>query len=228
MQATSWGESEALGQRIQLDGPHWTHDHQPPASGERIDLQPSARLNPADVYFPLESVLALSLVRDGARFQVGFARRGDVVGIHTLLLPAFPQLSAQVLRPGSAIRVPRDQLARALEEDRGFHERLLRYAFRSTSEFLGEAAAVIALSLEQRVARWIASYRSVIGRDELTVTHQEMATALGVRRSGVTVALHILEGERLIRSRRGRLQILNAEALLDYAAVGRGSSLRAA
>ena len=41
---------------------------------------------------------------------------------------------------------------------------------------------------------------------------------LGVRRSGVTTALHILEGEHVIRATRGRVLVLDRARLIAFAA----------
>ncbi len=183
------------------------------SSGARVKLVPGVTLNAGDIFFPLDAVVALSMVREQARFQIGLAGEGDIVGIHRLLLPGFPAIIAQVLSGGSAIRVPADAVFRASKADPSLHERLLGYAFRSTAGFLAEAALQAALMIEQRVARWIALYREAVQRDDLAITHRELAELLGVRRSGVTVALHVLEGERIIRSRRGRLQILDRDKL---------------
>ena len=177
--------------------------------GARVKLVPGATLNAGDIFFPLDAVVALRMVREQAHFQIGLAGKGDIVGIHRLLLPAFPTIIAHVLSGGSAIRVPADAVLRASKADPSLHERLLGYAFRSTASFLAEVALQAALMIEQRVARWIALYREAVQRDDLAITHRELADLLGVRRSGVTVALHVLEGERIIRSRRGRLQILD-------------------
>lgn len=181
--------------------------------GARVKLAPGAALNSGDIFFPLDSVVALSMTREQARFQIGLAGKGDIVGIHRLLLPGFPAIAAHVLCAGSAIRVPADVVLRASKADASLHERLLGYAFRSTAGFLTEVALQAALMIEHRVARWIALYREAVQRDDLAITHRELAELLGVRRSGVTMALHVLEGERIIRSRRGRLQVLDRDRL---------------
>ena len=50
-------------------------------------------------------------------------------------------------------------------------------------------------------------------RDEVTLTHDFLSTMLGVRRAGVTVSLHILEGQGLVRATRGLIRILDREGL---------------
>jgi CRP-like cAMP-binding protein len=51
-----------------------------------------------------------------------------------------------------------------------------------------------------------------IESDEIQVTHAEIGVMLGVRRASVTDALHILEGEGLIRARRGDVVQRDLEA----------------
>lgn len=43
--------------------------------------------------------------------------------------------------------------------------------------------------------------------DEIALAHEFIAVMIGAQRSGVTVALHILEGTGMIRSKRGRVII---------------------
>ncbi|WP_244920134.1 helix-turn-helix domain-containing protein [Rhizobium etli] len=54
--------------------------------------------------------------------------------------------------------------------------------------------------------------------EEVEIAHEYMATILGVRRSGVTDDLHILEGEHLIYSTRGLVIIRNRASLEAFAA----------
>ena len=49
--------------------------------------------------------------------------------------------------------------------------------------------------------------------DEIGLTHEFMAIMIGAQRSGVMVALHIVEGTGMIRSKRGRVIILDREEL---------------
>ncbi len=49
------------------------------------------------------------------------------------------------------------------------------------------------------------------------MTHDFMAMMIAAQRSGVTVTLHFLEGAGMIRSRRGRVIILDREKLEDIA-----------
>jgi hypothetical protein len=66
---------------------------------------------------------------------------------------------------------------------------------------------------DQRLASWLARSFDNAGRNELSATHSHLAQLLGVRRASVTVALHVLEGERAIRNLRGRVILLNRQRL---------------
>jgi hypothetical protein len=56
-----------------------------------------------------------------------------------------------------------------------------------------------------------------IDGDELNFTHELLSIMLGVRRPGVTVATHVLEGAKMIKATRGRLTVLSREKLEEAA-----------
>jgi hypothetical protein len=53
--------------------------------------------------------------------------------------------------------------------------------------------------------------------DDIAMTHNFVALMLGVRRPGVTVATHVLEGERMIRAKRGLIAVLDRDKLMKLA-----------
>jgi CRP-like cAMP-binding protein len=67
--------------------------------------------------------------------------------------------------------------------------------------------------IEERLARWLLMAHDRIRVNELCLTHEFLAMMLGVRRSGVTVALQGLERLGLISHRRGVITILDRKAL---------------
>jgi CRP-like cAMP-binding protein len=67
--------------------------------------------------------------------------------------------------------------------------------------------------IEQRLARWLLMYQDRIRGVSLAVTHQALSSMLGVRRAGITEAIHVLEGRKMIRSQRGLINILDRPRL---------------
>jgi hypothetical protein len=58
--------------------------------------------------------------------------------------------------------------------------------------------------------------------NNLTVTHEFISLMLGVRRPGITEAIHLLGGKQLIRSTRDNIHVLYREGLIALAAESYG------
>lgn len=56
-------------------------------------------------------------------------------------------------------------------------------------------------------------YHDRFDGDEITLTHQFMAMMIAAQRSGVTVTLHSLENDGILRSQRGKVIILDRKKL---------------
>lgn len=88
-----------------------------------------------------------------------------------------------------------------------------RYALAFLAQTTQTALANGHARIDQRLARWLLMAMDRLGTVDLPLTHELMALMLGVRRPGVTDALHRLEGEGLIRARRGVVTIRDRTAL---------------
>ncbi len=60
--------------------------------------------------------------------------------------------------------------------------------------------------------------------DDIAITLEFLSLMLAVRRPSVTTALHVLEGNGLIRAERGSVTIRNRAALEDFAGDAYGKS----
>jgi CRP-like cAMP-binding protein len=86
----------------------------------------------------------------------------------------------------------------------------LRYANTFAIQIAHTAAANGRANLEQRLARLILMSRDRLRDDDVPLTHEFMATMLGVRRAGVTETVGALMRRRFIRQeRRGALVIVD-------------------
>jgi Mn-dependent DtxR family transcriptional regulator len=59
--------------------------------------------------------------------------------------------------------------------------------------------------------------RDLSGSDTLSFTQEYLAEMLGVRRTSVTVVAHTLQSAGFIKYARGRIQILDVDALQESA-----------
>lgn len=72
-------------------------------------------------------------------------------------------------------------------------------------------------TIDQRLARWLLMAQDRMESSELVLTHDFLATMLGVRRSGVTTALGLLGKQDLVEQIRGKIIVLDREGLIKIA-----------
>ena len=90
---------------------------------------------------------------------------------------------------------------------------LLLYAYTFLIQTAQTAKANARSSLDERLARWLLMAHDRLETDDLNITHEFLSVMLGVRRSGVTVALNLLEGTALISINRGVVTIVDRKGL---------------
>jgi DNA-binding transcriptional regulator YhcF (GntR family) len=69
-------------------------------------------------------------------------------------------------------------------------------------------------SIEQRTAKWIMSaMERTEGKDAVPLTHEQLATMLGVNRSYASRVIQTFKAEGVLETRRGSILVLDREAL---------------
>ncbi len=105
------------------------------------------------------------------------------------------------------------------EFDRG--EELQRLLLRYTETRLKEVSQLAVCNrnhtIEERLARWLLMVQDLIESKELALTQEFIGNMLGVRRSGVTLTAGTLQRAGMIRYARGKITILDREALENTA-----------
>ena len=125
--------------------------------------------------------------------------------------------------PCEALRIDSDDLRAAMDGSEPLH-RLFLLSFQAQAVQLAfTALANGRYSIDERLARWLLMCHDRIDGDMLPFTHDFLSLMLGVRRAGVTTALHILEGAKIIKAHRGRLQILDRDELRQTAGASYGA-----
>jgi CRP-like cAMP-binding protein len=166
------------------------------------------------VYF-VESGL-VSIVGTAApehRIEIGMVGYEGMTGLTIVLGGDRSANEALVQASGTALRIATESLRGMLEASRSLTATLLRYVNVFMVQGSQTALANGRGRLDERLARWLLMWDDRVQPDALAVTHEFLALLLGVRRQGVTVALHELEGKGLIRSTRGEVRILDREGL---------------
>jgi CRP-like cAMP-binding protein len=148
-----------------------------------------------------------------ARIEVGIVGRDGAVGAALALgVDRIPH-EALVQAEGAALRLDAGEVAETLQRAPALRDLLLRFTHAFHIQAASTALANGSRSLEERLARWILMCHDRLDGDEVPTTHEFLSTMLSVRRPGVTVALHMLEGGGMIQARRGRVTVLDRSRL---------------
>lgn len=166
------------------------------------------------VYF-LESGLASVLVKgaDEGRTEACLIGPEGMTGLAILMLMDRTPLETVVQVRGTAQCMPAQALAGALQISHSLRSCLLNYAHRMIVQMAQTALANARHKVEERLARWLLMAHDRLGRDDLALTHELLSVMLGVRRTGVTEAVQVLEGARAIIAKRGVITIRDRKGL---------------
>lgn len=165
------------------------------------------------VHFVERGIVSILADTAEGRIEVGMIGCEGLAGLPAVLGIERTPHAQLVQTQGEALRVPVGELRAAMDRSPSVRDRLLRYAHAFMVQTSQTAYANAAFAIEARLARWILMTHDRTGEDELVLTHDFMSMMLGVRRPGVTVAVQVLEGNRLIRATRGRIVVLDRAGL---------------
>jgi CRP-like cAMP-binding protein len=166
------------------------------------------------VYFPTTAVVSFVMHLDsGHLVEVGLVGRDGLVS--PPLLPDVTTLpcDAIVQIPGDALRMGVDALGRELAADRSLASAIQRYVSLLLARSMHMAACNMFHPVEQRCIRWLLTVNDLTGDGRISLTHDLLATMLGVRRPTVSVVLQSLNRSGLIGERRGGIFLRDREAL---------------
>lgn len=188
-----------------------------PLVGGQLLAEPGVRMS--DLWFPESGFASVVLGDPTARgVEIGLIGREGAIGFATALGLTHALHHVVVQQEGTARRVGRDSVDRVFQEAPALRRLVARFAAVMLIQ-VGELASANARGrLRERLARWLLMAHDRSDGDTLQLVHRYLAQMLAVRRAGVTDALHVLEGEGLIRAERGRVTIRNRQGLERAAA----------
>ena len=175
--------------------------------------------NPGDdvgiVHFPCGPSLATFMVtnedgRDVETILVG--REGAVGGIVSEgFLPAYTRIIVKF--GGPFVRLQVGKLEAAKSRSPTLRNVFARYADCMMSQMFQSTACNAIHSIEQRTAKWIISAMERTNGDVVPLTHEQLATLLGVGRSYASRVIQVFKAEGVLETRRGSILVRNPDAL---------------
>lgn len=168
--------------------------------------------------FFIETGLAAVVARSpGREIGVGVIGNDGMTGLDLVLEAGLAANQTVVQSAGKAVCIPAAALQEAMTRSVTLHTLLLRYAHVFMVQASQTALTNGHASIEERLARWVLMSHDRFSGNDLTVTHEFISLMVGVRRQGITEALHLLEGRHLIQSTRDRLHVVNRPGLIALA-----------
>jgi len=181
------------------------------STGERFF---DAEDSPRRVYFIESGLLTLiSTLEDGTSIEVAALSREGLCGLIMLLGAEAAVHTALAQIGGEALSLKIERAREAFRRLPAFQARVLAYTRMLMAHVTQTAACNTLHTVEQRLARWLLMCSRRLESDTLPLTQEFLSHMLGVRRSGVTVAIGILEREGLIGHSRGSVVVEDEEAL---------------
>src|SRR4030088_122555 len=176
--------------------------------------------NPGDhveiVHFPCGPSLASFMVpsedgRDVETILVG--REGAVGGIVSQgYLPAYTRIMVKFGGPFVRLRVAKLEAAKT--KSATLRNVFARYADCMLAQIFQATACNAVHSIEQRAAKWIISAMERTNSDGVVpLTHEQLATLLGVGRSYTSRVIQTFKAEGVLEPRRGSILIRTRDAL---------------
>jgi CRP-like cAMP-binding protein len=191
---------------------------------QRVKMQPKYCLSQANqiiehVFFLEGGVGSIVATQEGGNeIEVGLFGREGMSGSSVLLgVDSTPHRSFIQVDGSTALRMGADKLRGAMAQSVSLQAFLFRYVQVLSIQAAQTAACNAHYTLPERLARWLLMCHDRVDGDEISLTHEFMAMMLAVRRSGVTMTLHMLEGTGAIGARRGLIKVTDRERLVELA-----------
>jgi len=170
------------------------------------------------VYFPTTAIVSmLYIIESGLSAEIAGVGNEGMLGIALFMGGDTTPSSAVVQTAGHGYRLQGKLLKEEFNRGGLLQRMLLRYTQALVTQMCQTAACNRHHSIEQQLARWLLLTLDRLPSNELVMTQDLIASALGVRREGITEAAGNLQRAGLISYRRGHISVLKRPGLEAHA-----------
>ena len=166
------------------------------------------------VYFPMSGLMSLlSTTETGSTVEVAMVGNEGIVGLPVILKHKMIPYEVTVQTETDAYRIKAEDLQEEFDKGGALHELILRYLNVLIAEISQSALCNRFHTVEEALGRWLLMAQHRLNTDSLNLTQEIISHALGVPRTGVTMAAGSLQRRGLIRYSRGKIMILDRAQL---------------
>ena len=166
------------------------------------------------VYFPIDSVVSgLAIMEDGTTIETSMVGREGLVGISSILGSGRSRQWNWVTIGGNAIQLEARHLDRIFVQNEIALKALLKCYRSLVTQVSQRCVCNTRHTIMERLCCWLLMIHDRVGGNDLSLTQEMIASRVGARRAGITVAAGMLQEMKAIEYRRGQLHISNREVL---------------
>ena len=166
------------------------------------------------VYFPISGLMSLLATTEaGSTVEVAMVGNEGIIGLPVILKNRIFPYEVTVQTETEAFRIKAEDLQEEFDKCEALHELILRYLNVLIAEIAQSALCHRFHTVEEALGRWLLMAQDRLNTDSLKLTQEIISHALGVPRTGVTMAAGALQRAGLIRYSRGKIMIVDRARL---------------
>jgi CRP-like cAMP-binding protein len=175
------------------------------------------------IYFVESGMVSVVAQRaDGRSIEVGVYGRDGLGPTNVMLASDRTPHHHYMQIGGDGFRMKTTDFMCAFDTSLSLRSIMLRFVHVFMTQTAQSALVNGSSVIEERLARWVLMCQDRLDSMEFPITHDFLSMMLGVRRSSVTDAIHLLEADNLIKATRGNIKILDRDRLLRAAGASYG------
>jgi CRP-like cAMP-binding protein len=168
------------------------------------------------VYFPTTALVSLmSTMRDGAVAEVANVGNDGMVCLEQIIGGLSTTTRAVVRIAGRGLRLPAQVMREEFNRSPAVMTLMLRYTQALIAQIGQLAGCNRHHTIDQQLCRMLLSTLDRVPGNEVEMTQELIANALGVRRESVTVSAHKLQAAGMICYARGHISVLDRPGLVQ-------------
>ena len=166
------------------------------------------------VYFPLDSVLSgLAIMEDGTTLETAMVGRDGLVGVSAILGTGRSRQWIWTTISGNAIQLDAKLLDKLFVQNEDALRVLLQCYRALITQTSQRCVCNTRHSIMERLCCWLLMIHDRVGGENLKLTQEMIASRVGARRAGITVAAGLLQEMKAIEYKRGQLHVRNRRAI---------------
>jgi CRP-like cAMP-binding protein len=170
------------------------------------------------IYFPTTAVVSLVVaIESGEMTEAAMVGKDGAVGIASALDGKLAINRAIVQLGGDAIVCDQAAFRSAALQSESLITTVMRHEQTLFAQAQQSTACMAYHEVDARLCRWMLRARDLLGSDQLPFTQDFLAEMLGVQRTSVNTVARTLQEAGLIKYRRGQIEIIDVEGLLEGA-----------